>query len=90
MILKTNVSLEMPSGLSAYLHNTPSFIAPIFSMNNELSLALEVFAGRTNVLESSSNMTAWTRVKTFSNTNGPVSFSTSKEGPHLFYQLRLE
>ncbi|HEX7861907.1 MAG TPA: hypothetical protein VF773_16345 [Verrucomicrobiae bacterium] len=68
----------------------PRFTAPIFFMNNELSLPLELFAGRSNVLESSSNLTAWTTVKAFSNTNGPVDFSVSKTASHLFYRLRLE
>ena len=68
----------------------PRFYSPILFMNNGLTLQLDLFAGETNVLESSSNLASWGTVRVFSNTNGPVDFSISKGAPYLFYRLRLE
>jgi hypothetical protein len=67
----------------------PSFDNTLLT-NNAVELVLDLFAGRTNILESSTNFTSWTTVTTFSDTNGPVPFRPSNIEPHLFYRLRLE
>jgi hypothetical protein len=67
----------------------PSFDNTLLT-NNAVELVLDLFAGRTNILESSTNFTSWTTVTTFSDTNGPVPFRPSNSEPHLFYRLRLK
>ena len=52
----------------------PRFYSPILFMNNGLTLQLDLFAGETNVLESSSNLASWGTVRVFSNTNGAGGF----------------
>jgi hypothetical protein len=67
----------------------PRFGDTLVTNNNNVELTLDLFAGRTNILESSSNFTSWATVATFSNTNGPVPFRREKTESHLFYRLRL-
>jgi hypothetical protein len=66
----------------------PSFHRTLFA-SNPTELLLNLFAERTNILESSSNLTSWATLATFSNTNGPVRFQIPTDAPHLFYRLRL-
>lgn len=66
----------------------PRFDATIVS-NRSVEVTPNIFGGRTNILESSSNLTTWTPVSTYSHTNGPVPFTTPATEPHLFYRLRL-
>jgi hypothetical protein len=67
----------------------PRFGDTLFTNNNSVELTLDLFAARTNILESSTNFTSWNTVATFANTNGPVPFPRSKTESHLFYRLRL-
>jgi hypothetical protein len=67
----------------------PRFGDMLLTNNNSIELTLDLFAGRTNILEISTNFTSWATVATFANTNGPVPFRPATTEPHLFYRLRL-
>ena len=67
----------------------PRFGETLVTNDSNIELTLDLFAGRTNILESSSNFTSWATVATFSTTNGPVPFRRAKTESHLFYRLRL-
>lgn len=68
--------------------------APRFSgvhlTNNSIELDLEVFDGRTNVLEASADLVTWTNLAMYSSTNGIIPFYQTKTLPRRFYRLRLQ
>jgi hypothetical protein len=52
-------------------------------------LNLQIFAGRTNVLEASTNLLTWATLATYPSTNGIQLFSETNNLSRRFYRLRL-
>ena len=67
----------------------PRFSAIRRLANHITELDFEIFAGQTSVLEVSSDLVNWERLKPFA-TNGSIAFSEINSSPIRFYRIRTE
>jgi hypothetical protein len=68
----------------------PSFAGIHALTNNIMDLDIQIFAGKTNLLEASSDLITWTNLETFSATNGILSVHETNNASQRFYRIRLE
>ena len=54
-----------------------------------VQLNLRLFAGRTNILEATSDFVTWTNLAVYHSTHGPAVFSDTNRMHQRFYRLRL-
>jgi len=57
--------------------------------NGNIELVLVVFAGRTNLLETSPDFVNWSNAATYSGTNGIILHSDTANSPRRFYRIRV-
>lgn len=67
----------------------PRFLGLRSVTNNAVELSFQVFAGRTNLLEASADLTNWTSVAAYAPTNGEFLFSETNSADRRFYRIRL-
>ena len=58
--------------------------------NHTAELTFTVFAGQTNVLETSTNLANWATLSSYSSTNGNFVFHDTNSFPQRFYRIRTE
>jgi hypothetical protein len=68
----------------------PSFAGFRASTNNTMDLDIQIFAGNTNVLETSTDLVTWTNLTTFSSTNGILTVHETNNVSQRFYRLRAQ
>lgn len=68
----------------------PSFAGFRASTNNTVDFGIQIFAGKTNLLETSSDLVTWTNLATFSSTNGILSVHETNNASQRFYRLRAQ
>lgn len=69
-------------------HPTFTEIRPL--TNNVVELNFQVFAGKTNWLETSDDLLTWTNLATFSSTNGILSVHATNNFSKHFYRIRAK
>jgi hypothetical protein len=68
---------------------SPQFHGITAAANHTVEASFRVFAGRTNRLEASEDLTHWTPLTTYAPTNGDFTYSESNSLPRRFYRLSL-
>jgi hypothetical protein len=67
----------------------PEFFRISKQSGSGAELTFRVFAGRTNVLEASTNLTNWTALQTYASTNGQFVFLDTNSVARRFYRLHV-